>query len=325
MNEMSFESLMAVGTGLASPESKESKINGVPFDGYNDGVDMDLARTSEQLHFVDTYDKLQSLHSAEKLKMIKKISTAYNVKTIGNANVANSVESFCNNAMSLEGVDVKAVAAKIKAKFIEIFKKIAEFFKNLITKIVAVRYKGEYANKIKIRLEEAHLFANAVISTVSSLGENIDDEQKQMLQLEQQDLDLERKCLLEQLKFLNLALKVSKKSGDVDKKSNIDAVIDSDLVIKNLPKQNFIDASFIESAYKDSKKLERKALREKILKIIKKQLKGDADVKLFKDNIEYDKKVLAAFEKANAKMAQTLKDTKPAAPAADNKDKADKK
>ena len=31
---------------------------------------------------MDTYEKLQSLHSAEKLRMIKKINTAYNGKTI---------------------------------------------------------------------------------------------------------------------------------------------------------------------------------------------------------------------------------------------------
>ena len=55
MNETSIESLMSVGTGLASPENKESsKLFDIPYDGYNDGLDMDLARASEQLHFIDT-------------------------------------------------------------------------------------------------------------------------------------------------------------------------------------------------------------------------------------------------------------------------------
>ena len=118
--EYSLESIMAVGTGMVSRENVEEQDNTtVNYDGYADGLDMDLARTSEQLHFMDTYGKLQSLHSSEKLRMIKKINTAYNGKTIGNTNVANSVESFCNNAMSIEGVGdkIKTILEKIKQFF----------------------------------------------------------------------------------------------------------------------------------------------------------------------------------------------------------------
>ena len=103
--EMSFESIMAVGTGMVSRENVEEQDNTtVNYDGYADGTEADLARTEEALHFADTYFKLQDMHSSEKLRMIKTINTAYNGKTIGNTNVANSVESFCNNAMSTEGV-----------------------------------------------------------------------------------------------------------------------------------------------------------------------------------------------------------------------------
>lgn len=231
MNEMSFESLMAVGTGLASPESKESKINGVPFDGYNDGVDMDLARTSEQLHFVDTYDKLQSLHSAEKLKMIKKISTAYNVKTIGNANVANSVESFCNNAMSTE--DIKEVAAKVKAKFIEIFKKIVEFFKNLITKVMSARYKGTAADKIKTLLKTVHDTTNDLIKQISTAGS--DKDLSAELNAKQKKLNEIRKALMEMLSCYNLAAKLAKAKYNADKKATVDNIIDTDALNNNVP------------------------------------------------------------------------------------------
>ena len=122
--EYSLESIMAVGTGMVSRENVEEQDNTkVNYDGYSDGTEADLARTEEALHFADTYFKLQDMHSSEKLRMIKKINTAYNGKTIGNINVANSVESFCNNAMSTEGVG-------------DFFKKVIEqiclFFKNYL-------------------------------------------------------------------------------------------------------------------------------------------------------------------------------------------------
>ena len=128
--EYSLESIMAVGTGMVSRENVEEQDNTtVNYDGYADGLDMDITRTSEQLHFMDTYDKLRSFHSSEKLRMIKKINAAYNGKTISNTNVANSVESFCNNAMSTEGV-----LTNIKEKLVEIFKRFCEFIKKCIMK-----------------------------------------------------------------------------------------------------------------------------------------------------------------------------------------------
>ena len=138
--EYSLESIMAVGTGMTSRESAEVQKNGpIEYDGYSDGLDMDITRTTEQLHFLDTYDKLQDMHSAEKLKMIKKINAAYNGKTIGNTNVANSVDSFCNNAMSTEGV-----LTNVKEKLVEIFKRFCEFIKKCIMKFkmnIAKNYK----------------------------------------------------------------------------------------------------------------------------------------------------------------------------------------
>ena len=136
--EYSLESIMAVGTGMVSRENVEEQDNTtVNYDGYSDGLDMDITRTSEQLHFADTYFKLQDMHSSEKLRMIKKINTAYNGKTIGNTNVANSVESFCNNAMSVEGIGdfFKKVIEQICLFFQNLFKHIKNFIMWLGSKI----------------------------------------------------------------------------------------------------------------------------------------------------------------------------------------------
>ena len=330
MNEMSFESLMAVGTGLASPESKESKINGVPFDGYSDGVDMDLARTSEQLHFVDTYDKLQSLHSAEKLKMIKKISTAYNVKTIGNANVANSVESFCNNAMSTEGI--KEAAATVKAKFVEIFKKIAEFFKNLVIKIVTVKYKGKVAENLKATLKYNHDAINSCISAIQSKSdEKITPEVKEVLSMYQKTNENDRKLTIEILKFFNRAAKVARKTGP-NKKIGIDDVVDTD----EIANMKFADDSVVSGGYTVKKMVgdaEEAAnnLNSSDYKKIKdhfiNSLKSDGiNIEELKKDIEFSNKIyttsMEKLVKANEKLSQDLKNAKDKKGAAPSKDVA---
>ena len=181
--EYSFESIMAVGTGMVSREREESAVNNISYDGYADSLDMDITRTSEQLHFMDTYDKLQSLHSAEKLRMIKKINTAYNGKTIGNTNVANSVESFCNNAMSTEGV-----LTNIKEKLVEIFKRFCEFIKKCIMKfrMNLSRYyrlftrkvdKGLFINESEKLINELYELNSKLIVKISHASQ-ITSEQK---------------------------------------------------------------------------------------------------------------------------------------------------
>ncbi len=315
MNEMSFESLMAVGTGLASPESKESKINGVPFDGYNDGVDMDLARTSEQLHFVDTYDKLQSLHSAEKLKMIKKISTAYNVKTIGNANVANSVESFCNNAMSLEGVDVKAVAAKIKAKFIEIFKKIAEFFKNMITKIMTAKYKGQVADNIKKLLNMIHMTLNDVIKQVSTTPRS-DDKLQAELSLKQTAFNTMRSNLIDVLSCYSFAAKAAKKLNIADKKATIDDVVDTDMIEKVSK-----EIAAIKGDVSKTENLITEILNMKVVKTVNAEGVESNDDSALKAKIDELNKASENIKKAKEELSKKVKAAKEEAK---DKGKADK-
>ena len=172
--EMSLESIMAVGTGMVSRENVEEQDNTiVNYDGYADGTEADLARTEEALHFADTYFKLQDMHSSEKLRMIKKINTAYNGKTIGNTNVANSVESFCNNAMSTEGVGdkIKTILEKIKQFFQMLMKNIVSFFKFLVAKIKSLFVKKEdivdTANNLQTIIKNTNVDSNNSEVTIS--------------------------------------------------------------------------------------------------------------------------------------------------------------
>ena len=255
--EYSLESIMAVGTGMVSRENVEEQDNTiVNYDGYADGTEADLARTEEALHFADTYFKLQDMHSSEKLRMIKKINAAYNGKTIGNTNVANSVESFCNNAMSTEGI--KEVAAKVKAKFIEIFKKIAEFFKNLVVKVVSAKYKGQIAEKIKTALKYDHEQMNVIIKILSSKPDNtFTEEYHKVLVLVQKNIDLDRKVLMALLKYCNLSVKLAKKKGNLDKKAGIDDYIYTDAL------DYYSDA--FKKSMDDIKNVSVKDLRKQIL------------------------------------------------------------
>ena len=170
MNEMSIESLMSVGTGLITPKSVESSYDD-NYDGYSDGLDMDLTRTSEQLHFVDTYNKLQALHSAEKMRMIKKIHTAY--KNIGNTNVSNSVESYCNNAMSTEGAGdaLKTAWQKIKQFLKMLINKVVQFFKFLVNKIKSLFVKKQdiidTANNLQTVIKNTNIETNNGGTTIS--------------------------------------------------------------------------------------------------------------------------------------------------------------
>ncbi len=165
----------------------------IPFDGYSDGLDMDLTRTSEQLHFVDTYDKLQALHSAEKMRMIKKIQTAY--KNIGNSNVSNSVESYCNNAMSTEGI-----ITNIKEKLVEYFKRFCEFIKKCIMKfrMLIIKKVGvgpnkrvynkntRYVKHYEKIIEECYKI-NSEIVTKLSHSSQISQKAKSLLRLQKKD------------------------------------------------------------------------------------------------------------------------------------------
>ena len=316
--EMSLESIMAVGTGMVSRENVEEQDNTiVNYDGYADGTEADLARTEEALHFADTYFKLQDMHSSEKLRMIKKINTAYNGKTIGNTNVANSVESFCNNAMSTEGI--KEVAAKVKAKFIEIFKKIAEFFKNLIIKVVAAKYRGKTAESIKQLLKTDHEHMNALITVINSTSdEKITPEYKEELAICQKYIELDRKFLLELLKFFSLAAKLARKTG-TNKKAGIDDVVNTDEIeqmkLGTDLNGNQIDMGSTLARMKDAanvlNSVKRKDLRKKIIDDLKAGAKDIAATKqLWESTRKVADETYANIQKANEEISAKLKETK---------------
>ena len=301
--EMSLESIMAVGTGMVSRENVEEQDNTtVNYDGYSDGTEADLARTEEALHFADTYFKLQDMHSSEKLRMIKKINAAYNGKTIGNTNVANSVESFCNNAMSTEGI--KEVAAKVKAKFIEIFKKIAEFFKNLVVKVVSAKYKGQIAEKIKTALKYDHEQMNVIIKILSSKPDDkFSEGYHKVLGVIQKNVELDRKILMAMLKYCNLSVKLAKKTGS-DKKVGIDDVVDTDKVPK------FSDA--FNYSMDVIKNISAKDLRKKILENYSDAAKNgyDGDIETVQKVNESYQKALTNIEKDINDLETKLKETK---------------
>ena len=242
MNEMSIESLMSVGTGLTTPKSVESKTDNVQFDGFLDGVELNLARTSEQLHFVDTYDKLQALHSAEKMRMVKKIQTAY--KNIGNTNVSNSVESYCNNAMSTEGI--KEAFKSFKDKVVAFFKKIAEFFKNLVAKIFGSKIKGKAADELKTSIEEDHNVTAVVIDAVEQTSDDAPEaeEFKESVTAIEESTNLDRECFMELMSsykdsFELLRLMDKNKEISIPEIANAQ-VVDTDIVEKHknkLPKK----------------------------------------------------------------------------------------
>ena len=316
--EMSFESIMAVGTGMVSRENVEEQDNTtVNYDGYADGTEADLARTEEALHFADTYFKLQDMHSSEKLRMIKKINTAYNGKTIGNTNVANSVESFCNNAMSTEGV--REVAAKVKAKFIEIFKKIAEFFKNLIIKVVAAKYRGKTAEMIKQLLKYDHDQMNALITVINSTSdEKITPEYKEELAICQKYIEVDRKFLLELLKFFSLAAKLARKTG-TNKKAGIDDVVNTDEIeqmkLGTDLNGNQINIGKSLANMKNAANLLNSFKRKDIIKQMIDDLKSGAkNIAAIKQLWESTRKVVdetyANIQKANEEISAKLKEAK---------------
>lgn len=101
-NEFSVEDLISMGTGLSSNKKTVStSIEG--YDGFDDEIFAEVARSEETLNFLDTLSLMQNKCSSDKIKMLKKINANYNSRTIGNGVAANSIESFINTQIySLE-------------------------------------------------------------------------------------------------------------------------------------------------------------------------------------------------------------------------------
>ena len=145
-NSRSLEALYQDGTGMVSLPKKSYKASIEGYDGFDDILSVDLAKSEENLAFLDTYQMIEAKNAADKIKMCKKLSANYGTRSGMPTAAATSVESLCH-MMSLEAdADVNAAAVntgneKVADKpgnetqkdgfFKTIFKAIRTFFENI--------------------------------------------------------------------------------------------------------------------------------------------------------------------------------------------------
>ncbi len=158
-NSRSLEALYQDGTGMVSLPKKSYKASIEGYDGFDDILSADLAKSEENLAFLDTYQLIEAKNAADKIKMCKKLSANYGTHSGMPTAAATSVESLCH-LMSLEadansnavGVNTgneeaadKPETKEKKAGFFKtIFNAIAKFFKgiaNLFRKFVGLFQK----------------------------------------------------------------------------------------------------------------------------------------------------------------------------------------
>ena len=133
-NSRSLEALYQDGTGMVSLPKKSYKASIEGYDGFDDILSVDLAKSEENLAFLDTYQLIEAKNAADKIKMCKKLSANYGTRSGMPTAAATSVESLCR-MMSLEAKDnANAVAVntgdeKTEAPKTETTKKKGEFFR----------------------------------------------------------------------------------------------------------------------------------------------------------------------------------------------------
>ena len=110
-NSRSLEALYQDGTGMVSLPKKSYKASIEGYDGFDDILSVDLAKSEENLAFLDTYQMIEAKNAADKIKMCKKLSANYGTRSGIPTAAATSVESLCH-MMSLEEA-AKAEAAGI--------------------------------------------------------------------------------------------------------------------------------------------------------------------------------------------------------------------
>ena len=143
---------------MVSLPKKSYKASIEGYDGFDDILSVDLAKSEENLAFLDTFQMIEAKNAADKMKMCRKLAANYGSRSGMPTGAATSVESLCN-IMSLEaeetaeaaGVDTKDEKAKNpetttkKVGFFKtIFNAIAKFFKgiaNLFRKFVGLFQK----------------------------------------------------------------------------------------------------------------------------------------------------------------------------------------
>ena len=100
-NSRSLEALYQDGTGMVSLPKKSYKASIEGYDGFDDILSVDLAKSEENLAFLDTYQLIEAKNAADKIKMCKKLSVNYGTHSGIPTTAATSVESLCR-MMSLE-------------------------------------------------------------------------------------------------------------------------------------------------------------------------------------------------------------------------------
>lgn len=134
-NSRSLEALYQDGTGMVSLPKKSYKASIEGYDGFDDILSADLAKSEENLAFLDTFQMIEAKNAADKIKMCKKLSANYGKRSGIPTAAATSVESLCH-MMSLEA-DANANAAGVNtgneeaADKPETTKKKSEFFKTV--------------------------------------------------------------------------------------------------------------------------------------------------------------------------------------------------
>ena len=188
-NSRSLEALYQDGTGMVSLPKKSYKASIEGYDGFDDILSVDLAKSEENLAFLDTFQMIEAKNAADKMKMCRKLVANYGSRSGMPASAATSVESLCN-IMSLEaeetaeaaGVDTKDEKAKNpetttkKVGFFKtIFNAIANFFKGiarLFRKFVGLFQKKvveEERKKLKEKINKINL-CGIVLALIGAFG-----------------------------------------------------------------------------------------------------------------------------------------------------------
>jgi len=100
-NSRSLEALYQDGTGMVSLPKKSFKASIEGYDGFDDILYTNLAKSEEDLAFLDTYQMIEAKNAADKMKMCKKLSANYGTRSGIPTAAATSIESLCR-MMSLE-------------------------------------------------------------------------------------------------------------------------------------------------------------------------------------------------------------------------------
>ena len=139
-NSRSLEALYQDGTGMVSLPKKSYKASIEGYDGFDDILSVDLAKSEENLAFLDTFQMIEAKNAADKIKMCKKLAANYGTRSGMPVAAATSVESLCH-MMSLEAKDNAEAAGvntgdeKTEAPKVETTKKKGEFFRTIFKTI----------------------------------------------------------------------------------------------------------------------------------------------------------------------------------------------